>query len=186
MAELSAQRSAADRPEAEPPAGVIIRPALPDDAASHVALWTAVVAEGCWLEMAEFDHSVREYRDLFQHSVNNNGARLAAVADRDVVGSIRIARINTPARLHVAYLAMAVAASWRRKGIGASLVSEALRWAASAQIEKVTLGVYASNSAAVALYRKVGFLEEGRLLRQSKKASGYEDEVLMARWFTPG
>ncbi len=162
---------------------MIIRPAIPDDAASHVALWTAVVAEGRWLEMVEFDHTVREYRDLFHHSVNNNGARLAAVAGHDVVGSIRIARINTPARLHVAYLAMAVAATWRRRGIGASLLSAALQVGRlSAHVEKVTLGVYASNRAAVALYRKFGFVEEGRLVRQSKKAREYEDEVLMARW----
>ena len=160
---------------------MIIRPAVPDDAASHVTLWTAIVAEGRWLEMAEFGHSVREYRGLFQEAVNDNGARLAAIVDRDVVASIRIARINTPARRHVAFLAMAVAATWRRKGIGAALLSEALRWARSARIEKVTLGVYASNGVAVALYRKFGFVEEGRLVRQSKKAHGYEDEILMAR-----
>jgi RimJ/RimL family protein N-acetyltransferase len=164
---------------------VIIRAAHPDDAVSHVALWTAVVAEGRWLEMAEFDHSVREYRELFRDSVNNNGARFAAVAGRDVVGSVRIARINTPARRHVAFLAMAVGATWRRKGIGAALLNEGLRWASSAELEKVTLGVYASNEAAIALYRKFGFVEEGRLRRQSKKATGYEDEILMARWFTP-
>jgi putative acetyltransferase len=46
----------------------------------------------------------------------------------------------------------------------------------------MVLSVYPDNTAAVALYRKFGFVEEGRLARQSRKSYGYEDEILMARW----
>jgi RimJ/RimL family protein N-acetyltransferase len=42
--------------------------------------------------------------------------------------------------------------------------------------------VYPHNEAARALYRKFGFEEEGRLIGQSRKSYGYEDEIVMARW----
>jgi putative acetyltransferase len=61
-------------------------------------------------------------------------------------------------------------------------MSEMIRWARWAGIEKVTLSVFPHNRAALALYRKFGFVEEGLLRRHSKKSYGYEDEVVMARW----
>jgi ribosomal protein S18 acetylase RimI-like enzyme len=83
---------------------------------------------------------------------------------------------------HVATLGLAVAAEHRGRGIGAALMAEALRWAERAGVEKVELSVYPSNAPAIALYRRFGFVDEGRLVRQSRKSTGYEDEILMARW----
>jgi putative acetyltransferase len=40
--------------------------------------------------------------------------------------------------------------------------------------------VFPHNRAALALYRRFGFVEEGRLRRHSKKSYGYEDEIVMA------
>jgi len=162
------------------PAGIIVRAATPDDAAAHVTLWKGVVAESRWMEMEAFDHSVDEYRRLFEHSVTNDGARYAAIAGRDVAGSIRIARINGAAHQHVAYFTMAVAAHWRRRGIGAALLAAAIEWAHSHGVERIVLNVFASNSAAIALYRKAGFLEEGILRKHTRKPWGDEDEIMMA------
>jgi putative acetyltransferase len=58
----------------------------------------------------------------------------------------------------------------------------AFRWARETGIEKVILSVYPHNAAAIALYRKFGFVDEGRLARHSRKSYGYEDEILMAAW----
>jgi len=49
----------------------------------------------------------------------------------------------------------------------------------------VELTVYPHNDAAIALYRRFGFVEEGRLVRHAKKSYGYEDEILMAVWLGP-
>jgi hypothetical protein len=37
----------------------------------------------------------------------------------------------------------------------------------------------------MALYRRFGFEQEGRLVRHAKKSYGYEDEILMAVWIGP-
>ena len=57
-----------------------------------------------------------------------------------------------------------------------------MRWAREAGVEKILLSVYPHNTAAIALYRSFGFVEEGRLARQSRKSYGDEDEILMATW----
>ena len=46
----------------------------------------------------------------------------------------------------------------------------------------MALSVYPHNTGAIALYRKFGFVEEGRLARHSRKSYGDEDEILMAAW----
>jgi L-phenylalanine/L-methionine N-acetyltransferase len=101
-----------------------------------------------------------------------------------VIGSLGIAREGGLNR-HVAALGMSVSKEWRGRGVGSALLQEALRWARSVGVEKVSLTVYEHNTRAVALYRKFGFVDEGRLSGQSKKSYGYEDEVIMSRWLTP-
>jgi RimJ/RimL family protein N-acetyltransferase len=102
-----------------------------------------------------------------------------------VVASLSIRRDDAIATRHVATLGMFVIASHRGRGVGTALMAEALRWAREHAIERVELAVYPHNSAAIALYRRFGFVEEGRLVRHAKKSYGYEDEILMARWLGP-
>lgn len=75
--------------------------------------------------------------------------------------------------------------SHRGRGIGAELLKEAVAWAERVGVRRVELTVYPHNDRARALYRKFGFVEEGRLARHAKKSYGYEDEILMALWLGP-
>jgi diaminopimelate decarboxylase len=167
---------------ATPLEGVEVRPATPGDARSCLALWSAVVAEGRWVRAEEARRSVRQYRHRFRRAWTDDGAEIVAVEGDRVVGHLGIQREGMPATRHVATLGLAVAGDHRGRGIGSGLLAAAFRWARGAGVEKVLLSVYPHNSAAVALYRKFGFLEEGRLSGQSRKSYGYEDEILMAAW----
>ena len=160
----------------------MIRPVKPRDAASYRTMWAAVVAERRWVRTEQVRLTVGGYRRMFRRPVTDDRAQLVAVAWGNVVGILTIERIGHPVNRHVATLGMAVEASWRGKGIGAALMTEALGWARAAGVEKVSLEVYSTNVAAVTLYRKFGFVEEGRLHRQSRKSYGFEDEVVMSRW----
>jgi RimJ/RimL family protein N-acetyltransferase len=59
-----------------------------------------------------------------------------------------------------------------------------IEWAeAHPGIEKLTLGVFATNTRAIALYRKLGFAEEGRQPREVKFGpDDYVDLLLMYRF----
>ncbi len=61
-------------------------------------------------------------------------------------------------------LSLAISPSHRRKGIGAALLDSVLRYLRG-RTSRVTLQVRVGNSAAIALYRRFSFREEGRLRR---------------------
>jgi diaminopimelate decarboxylase len=164
--------------------GVRVRPARPGDARSFVEMWREVVAEQRYVRSDDARRPVRFYRRRFRRSWNEREAQIVAVDGRRIVGHLSVQRDPHPVAQHVATLGIAVAADRRGGGVGSALLAEALRWARDAGVEKIVLSVYPHNTAAIALYRKFGFVEEGRLVRQSRKAYGYEDEILMARWLS--
>jgi diaminopimelate decarboxylase len=164
------------------PQDVAVRPAKPRDAASFLEMWREVVGEQRYVRSEDAHRPARFYRRRFKQSWGDDQAQLVAVADRRVVGHVSVQREGHPVARHVATLGIAVSPDRRGGGVGSALLAEALRWARSVGVEKVVLSVYPDNTAAVALYRKFGFVEEGRLARQSRKSYGYEDEILMARW----
>jgi RimJ/RimL family protein N-acetyltransferase len=69
-------------------------------------------------------------------------------------------------------IGMMVAADWRGRGVGTALVAAAIDWARTHGLHKLTLSVFPHNDAAIALYRKFGFVEEGRRSKQIRRASG--------------
>lgn len=162
--------------------GVSVRPARPRDVSSFLGVYRAVAAERRFIRSEQVSHAPRIYRRRFRRSWTDEEAHIVAVVGDRVIGHLGIHREDHPVTRHVATLGMAVAPEWRGKGVGKALMHESLRWAREVGVEKVLLSVYPGNAAAIGLYRKFGFTEEGRLVRQSRKSYGYEDEILMARW----
>ena len=69
-------------------------------------------------------------------------------------------------------LAMLVELGWRGRGVGSALLAAAIEGARSKGLHKLSLDVFAHNAAAIALYHKFGFVEEGRRLAQYRRSSG--------------
>jgi diaminopimelate decarboxylase len=171
------------RPPAPSPRGVTVRPARPQDARSYLAFWTAIVEEGRHVRTERVTATVREYRRRFRRPWTDREAQIVAVDPRgEVVGHVYVQRETHPVTRHVATLGIAVSSEARGRGVGTALMAEAIRWARSVGVDKVALSVYPHNVGAIALYRKFGFVEEGRLAHHSRKSYGDEDEILMAAW----
>jgi putative acetyltransferase len=85
-------------------------------------------------------------------------------------------------RFGVGELAMLVAYGWRGRGVGSVLVDTAIEGARIKGLHKLSLDVFAHNAAAIALYHKFGFVEEGRRTAQYRRASGeLWDSIVMGR-----
>jgi RimJ/RimL family protein N-acetyltransferase len=67
---------------------------------------------------------------------------------------------------------MLVDRDWRGRGVGSALLQATVEWARGHGLHKLCLEVFAQNSAAIALYRKYGFMEEGRRMKQYRRDSG--------------
>jgi RimJ/RimL family protein N-acetyltransferase len=93
---------------------------------------------------------------------------LVAVADGQLVGHIAVFESS----FGYGEIGMLVVAGWRGRGVGSSLVAAAIDWARAHELHKLTLGVFPHNEAALALYRKFGFVEEGKRIRHMRRANG--------------
>lgn len=117
----------------------------------------------------------------------NRGIYLVAERAGVVVGHASLEPLSLAATSHVVRLTTAVHEGHQREGVGRALMNELLRWARSnPQVEKVELQVRSSNERAIALYRSLGFVEEGRKTRRLKIGPNvYLDDVYMALWVAP-
>jgi putative acetyltransferase len=115
------------------------------------------------------------------------GAFLVAERTGAVVGHAFLEPLPLAVTSHVVRLTLAVHEGHQRQGVGRALINDLLRWARSdPRVEKVELQVRSSNEGAVALYRSLGFVEEGRKTRRLKIGPGeYIDDLYMAMWVGP-
>jgi ribosomal protein S18 acetylase RimI-like enzyme len=158
-----------------------VRSARPADARPFLAFRSEIVSEERFVRSEEVDAPARVYRRRFRARSDSETHLVAFEGDR-LVGHVTVQRERHPVTRHVGSLSIAVAAGSRGRWIGTRLMEEAVAWAKRAGVQKLVLSVYPHNEAAISLYRKFGFVEEGRLARHSRKSYGYEDEILMASW----
>ena len=93
---------------------------------------------------------------------------LVAVAAREVVGLVFVIESD----FGFGEIGMMVAHSWRGRGVGTALVAAAIERSRTRGLHKLTLSVFPHNDAAIALYLKFGFVEEGRRTKQMRRANG--------------
>jgi RimJ/RimL family protein N-acetyltransferase len=143
-------------------ASVAIRPAVDGDRIALARIFAAVVEEGAGLATEPpVDVEARA------GSWTLDGT-LVAVVGSEIVGSLHV----EAGRHGYGELGMALSREWRGKGVGSALVSAAIEDARRRGLHKLSLSVFAHNEAAIALYRKFGFVEEGRRIKQYRRASG--------------
>ena len=165
-----------------------IRLATTDDVEGWLDVFEEVVAEGIWLgSEPPFDRDARREKFLAALA-DERSVRLVAVAGPGgpVVGQLSL----DVAPYGVAHFGMAVAPAWRGQGVGGALVVEGVEAARRLGAHKVALEVWPHNGAARRLYRRHGFVEEGRQRRHYRRRNGeLWDSVVMGRVLdedTPG
>jgi [ribosomal protein S18]-alanine N-acetyltransferase len=151
-----------------------VRPARAADARAMAGLFAAVAEERTGIA-TEPPVDISERAVLFAGSV---GGSLVAVADGQLIGMLHV-----EVSVHgFGELGMLVDRGWRGRGVGSALLAAAIDWAHEHGLHKLCLEVFAHNTAAIALYRNCGFVEEGRRARQYRRASGeLWDSIVMGR-----
>jgi RimJ/RimL family protein N-acetyltransferase len=165
---------------------VTIRTALKTDAA---VLWDAerrtAMTPGL-LAARPGEIPVRLFEEKIE-ALLTGGRYVVAERDGKVVGHALLEPLGSLAAIsHVFVLTIVVHPGMLGQGVGTTLLRDLLDWAGrDARVTKIELRVRSTNSRAVALYRKVGFVEEGRFRRRLRLEDGtFIDDLAMA-WF-PG
>jgi putative acetyltransferase len=164
-----------------------VRPARPEDAATLVALGSAVGREeGAWLLTSAGWRSVSEERRYLRALKRYPDAAVyVAEEEGTIVGRLSLARDPHPASHHVADLGLMVAATHRRRGIGRMLLEQAVTWARDAGVRKLELHVFPWNEPAIRLYETFGFEREGLRRDHYRRGREYVDAILMAYRLPP-
>lgn len=146
----------------------------------HKAL-AAVAAEKIYIETVEVPEleSVEKFQGKL---IAVNAPVYYAIKDGQVVGWCDISIKDNPRMKHRGGLGMGLVDGYRGQGLGTQLLEAALKHAKEIGLEKVELAVYASNPAAIALYRKLGFFEEGCIKNYRKLDGQVFDALMMARY----
>lgn len=162
------------------PASVAIRSAEPEDAHAISALLGRVGTFEGTLQVPDTPVAARvEY--LMR--TDPQACRLVALAGSEIVGMANLhLQQPGPRRSHVRGLGIAVAPEWQGRGIGRKLMVRLLEWADNwGAVLRIELWVHVDNEGAIALYRSLGFAEEGRHKSYALKNGRYVDSLSMAR-----
>jgi RimJ/RimL family protein N-acetyltransferase len=162
---------------------VLVRHAEPGDAAALVELARAVGAEpeGWLIANGDWRSAAEERRYLRAIRRSTHAAVLVAETPERIVGRLSIARDPHPASRHVADVGLMVAREFRRRGAGRALMRAAETWARKVGIFKLELHVFPYNTAAISLYRSLGYEREGVRRRHYRRGRDLVDAVLMAK-----
>jgi RimJ/RimL family protein N-acetyltransferase len=160
----------------------VVRPARGDEFGELVEQTWAVAAEGRWTGVeVPFD---RDARRLRLEGTSSGESSTVLVVDTSAAGGPGVVgHITVEIAVYgVADIGMLIIDGWRGLGLGATLLNAALEWASEAGAHKMVLEVWPHNSAALELYRRAGFVEEGRRLRHYRRRNGeIWDSILMGR-----
>ncbi|MCR8641189.1 GNAT family N-acetyltransferase [Paenibacillus sp. N1-5-1-14] len=135
-----------------------------------------------------FSPSIRV--DTIENRIRNMGQNhheFVADIEGRVYGFVGLMVGQNARRSHVGDLYLAVDRDYHRRGMGKALITKALELADEwLMLERVELGVLATNPGAKELYEKVGFQMEGVKQGSIKSRGQYVDEILMARLHPDG
>lgn len=167
-----------------------IRTATAEDAPALVALHREVLGERSWFITLPgelyggLDQRIRQLREFAR---STNSTCLVAVQGPRIVGFLTATGGPLARMRHTSKIEVMVAKDQRGAGVGKALMDACVAWAvASPVVEKLGLAVFADNERALAMYRGMGFVEEGRRPREYRLEDGtYRDDVLLYRFVKP-
>lgn len=124
----------------------------------------------------------KEIIQIYSHSPSN--CMIVAEYNHQIIALLTFQGGALKKYEHHGTIGMIVHKDWRGQGIGKALLTAIIYWAHFHPfIEKLCLEVLASNNNAIELYKKLGFIEEGRQTKQVKLSNGqYDDIVLMGKF----
>ena len=144
----------------------IVRPMSEADLPNVIDVHEEVASERRWIateppiDRAKVE---RRFRGAF---IEGTGQMFVVEAGGAIVGSLGMTGDG------LLDLGMTVTPDWRGRGVGSALMEAAIDGARRSGAYKITLQVWPHNEAAVRLYKKYGFEQEGYLRRHWRRRNG--------------
>jgi len=161
----------------------IIREAKKEDAKLMIDFYNLTGGETDFLSFGEneFKKDLIEYGNFIEDVSKEVNSKIVLVTiDKEIVS---IASINSNHKLrskHVGVLGIVVQKHYCGLGLGGMLMEFLIDWAKSNGItRKISLVTREDNIRAIELYKKVGFIEEGKLIMDNYIDGVYYNTIMM-------
>jgi putative acetyltransferase len=159
--------------------GVVIRRAEPSDAAGIARTFVSRSTAAGTLQNPY--PSIADWVERLNRDAATNYIFVALSGD-DVIGHAGLHGSKNARRQHAWGLGIGVREDWQGRGVGTrlmeTLIDLADNWLGALRLE---LTVYSDNAPALALYRKLGFQEEGTHRAFALRDGCFVDAIAMAR-----
>jgi len=163
---------------------VYIREAVIQDAPDLIRCVKNYIADSEYMvmEAEEFAPDIAQGREfIYNFTDSDNSILLVATYNDQIIGNLDITGGRRNRLRHTGLVGMGMLRQYREKGLGLLLLQTGMKWAKSNPLlEKLWLQILADNTPAINLYKKLGFVEEGRQEKFVKlDAHTYYDNILM-------
>lgn len=159
---------------------LLIRNAEPRDATEIIMLVKQVMNEAPFFPRTsdEFNFTIEQEEEY----IKNAALFLVAEAEGEIIGSATLDRSSLSKLNHTVSFGVTILKAYSGYGIGSLIMKKVIEWSELNKIEKIDLEVFDDNIPAIALYKKFGFVEEGRKRKAIKANEEYKDIILMGRF----
>lgn len=161
----------------------VIRDVVESDAAEICRKLPASHIESDFLAFmpGEFQWTIeQEKKYIRDRDSNPRTSLICATVDGHLVALAGAQQEEFRRAAHRAEIGITVFKEYWNIGLGRALTDHLIKWAATVGLRKLTLRVFADNARAIALYRSLGFYEEGLLKEDVLRVDGtYSDTIMM-------
>ncbi len=141
-----------------------------------------ISAEKSFLLMQGVQKTIEDEQNWLKSFIENKNKKviILAIVDEKIVG-ISDVELKSDAKCHVGSFGISIDIDYRGDGIGKELMEVVIE----ESIEKlnglkiIELEVFGQNKIAQNLYKKMGFIEYGRLPKSLKRRGKFDDAILM-------
>ncbi|QIB26900.1 GNAT family N-acetyltransferase [Caloranaerobacter azorensis] len=162
---------------------VVIRKAEKKDAEELIKFINIISYESDFLtfEPGELKLTKELEESIIEECYNSdNKLFLIAEIEGEIVGNLSFKGSNRRRLKHAGEFGISVKKEYWNMGIASQLIKELIEWAKSSGIiKKINLKVREDNERAINLYRKFGFIEEGKISKEFYVNGKYYSTILM-------
>ena len=143
---------------------------------------TLVAGTDYLLPTIEEAHATKEKQEARIEKFNDFKHVFIAKDEEKVVGFLGVSRMGATKEKHIANFAIGVLPDYRGQHIATSLFDMAEKWLKEKGVVRLEMTVITENAPAIALYKKLGFKQEGLREKSVFMNNRYYDELYMSKF----